>query len=156
MLKRGAKAPAFTLDGIDAKGIETTVSLKDLTGKKVVLYFYPRDLTPGCTTEACDFRDSMKRVTGTKAVVIGVSPDKVESHRKFRDKQGLNFPLLSDADKKVAEAYGAYGEKKLYGKVSMGIIRSTFIIDAKGRIEKVWRKVKVKGHVIDVLEALKD
>ena len=156
MLKIGSKAPAFKLAGIDSKGKETTVSLKDFPGKKVVLYFYPRDNTPGCTVEACDFRDSMKRVTSTKAVVIGVSPDKVETHQKFRDKEGLNFPLLSDTDKKVAEKYGAYGEKKLYGKVSMGIIRSTFIIDEKGKIAKLWSKVKVKGHVDEVLAALKE
>ncbi len=156
MLKRGDRAPEFTLDGIDAKGKDTTISLKDLKGKRVVLYFYPRDNTPGCTTEACDFRDSEKRVAETKAVVIGVSPDKVTAHQKFMDGHGLNFPLLSDPDKKIAEKYGAYGEKKLYGKVSMGIIRSTFIIDKEGRIERVWSKVKVKGHVIEVFEALKD
>lgn len=155
MLNIGDKAPEFTLDGIDAKGKEAKVSLKDLQGKKVVLYFYPRDNTPGCTIEACDFRDSMARLSKSKATVLGVSPDKPETHIKFRDKQALNFPLLSDPDKKVSEAYGAYGEKKLYGKLSMGIIRSTFIIDKKGRIEKVWRKVKVKGHVIEVLDALK-
>jgi peroxiredoxin Q/BCP len=156
MLKIGNKAPAFKLAGIDAKGKETTVSLKDLLGNKVVLYFYPRDNTPGCTVEACDFRDSFTRLKKTKAVVIGVSPDKPETHVKFKDKQELNFPLLSDTDKKVAEKYGAYGEKKLYGKVSMGIIRSTFIIDEKGKIEKIWTKVKVKGHVDEVLAALND
>jgi peroxiredoxin Q/BCP len=155
MLKKSDKAPPFTLDGIDAKGKETTLSLKDFLGKKVVLYFYPRDNTPGCTTEACDFRDSMNKLSKSNATVIGLSPDKPETHIKFRDKQGLNFTLLSDTDKKVAEKYGAYGEKKLYGKVSMGIIRSTFIIDEKGRIEKLWSKVKVKGHVDEVLEALK-
>lgn len=155
MLNIGDKAPGFTLDGIDAKGKKMTLSLKDLKGKKVVLYFYPRDNTPGCTTEACDFRDSITRVTKTRAALIGVSPDKVETHQKFREKQGLNFPLLSDTEKKVASDYGAYGEKKLYGKVSMGIIRSTFIISEKGVIEKLWSKVKVKGHVDEVLEALK-
>jgi peroxiredoxin Q/BCP len=156
MLKTGDKAPAFTLTGIDAKGKEISVSLKDFMGKKVVLYFYPRDNTPGCTTEACDFRDSINRVTKTKATLLGVSPDNVETHTKFRDKQNLNFTLLSDTDKKVAEAYGAYGEKKLYGKVSMGIIRSTFIIDEKGKISHLWSKVKVKGHVDEVLEALSE
>lgn len=156
MLKAGDRAPAFTLTGIDAKGKEITLSLKDLIGKKVVLYFYPRDNTPGCTTEACDFRDSLTRLKKTNAVIIGVSPDKPESHVKFRDKQNLNFPLLCDTDKKVAESYGAYGEKKLYGKVSMGIIRSTFIIDEKGKIAKLWSKVKVKGHVDEVLAALKE
>ncbi len=156
MLKIGDKAPQFTLDGIDAKGKKMTLSLNDLKGKKVVLYFYPRDNTPGCTTEACDFRDSMARLCKAKATVLGVSPDKPETHVKFRDKQSLNFTLLSDTDKKVAEKYGAYGEKKLYGKVSMGIIRSTFIIDEKGKLEKVWSKVKVKGHVDEVLAALKE
>ena len=156
MLNIGDRAPEFTLGGIDAKGNETEISLKDLRGKKAILYFYPRDNTPGCTTEACDFRDSMKRLASSKALVIGVSPDKVETHQKFMEKQGLNFPLLSDTEKKVSEAYGAYGEKKLYGKLSMGIIRSTFIIDEKGLIERIWSKVKVKGHVDEVLEALKD
>lgn len=155
MLKIGDKAPAFTLTGIDAKGKVATVSLKDLKGKKVVLYFYPRDNTPGCTTQACDFRDSTSRLKKTNAVLLGVSPDKPESHTKFRDKQSLNFTLLSDTDKKVAESYGAYGEKKLYGKVSMGIIRSTFIIDENGKIAKIWSKVKVAGHVDEVLDALK-
>lgn len=156
MLKIGDKAPLFTLSGIDARGKETCVALKELKGKKLVLYFYPKDNTPGCTTEACDFRDSSTRLKKTGAEVIGVSPDKPESHTKFRDKQGLNFTLLSDTDKKIATAYGAYGEKKLYGKVSMGIIRSTFIIDETGRIAKLWRKVKVAGHVDEVLEALKE
>ncbi len=155
MLKEGSKAPAFTLDGVDADGSEKKFSLKDYKGKTVVLYFYPRDNTSGCTREACDFRDNMGRAATAGAVVLGVSPDKIASHQKFRDKQGLNFPLLSDVDKKVAEAYGAYGEKKLYGKVSMGIIRSTFIIGPDGKVKKAWSKVKVAGHVDEVLEALK-
>ncbi len=154
MLEVGDKAPAFKLDGIDASGDEVTLSLNALKGGKVVLYFYPRDSTPGCTTEACDLRDNMARLNKEGVTVIGVSPDSVSSHIKFREKQGLNFTLLSDPERSVAEAYGAYGEKVLYGKKSMGIIRSTFVIDEKGKITALWRKVKVKGHVDAVLEAL--
>lgn len=154
MVEQGKKAPAFTLKGIGKDGTEKSFSLKDFAGGKVVLYFYPRDNTPGCTVEACDFRDNMARAVAAGATVLGVSPDTLASHMKFKEKQVLNFPLLSDPDKKIAEKYGAYGEKKLYGKVSLGIIRSTFIIDEKGKVERVWRKVKVKGHVDEVVETL--
>ena len=154
MLKKGDKAPDFELDGIDADGKETTVALKDYKGKKVVLYFYPKDNTPGCTAEACDFRDNFSRALTGDVRVLGVSPDKIESHKRFREKQSLNFPLLSDIDREVAAAYGAFGEKKSYGKTTMGIIRSTFIIDEKGKIEKAWYKVTVKDHVDEVIEAL--
>ena len=150
----GDKAPAFTLVGIDANGDELKQTLNALKGGRVVLYFYPRDNTPGCTTEACDLRDNMNRLNKDGVTVIGVSPDSVASHKKFREKQGLNFTLLSDPEKSVAESYGAYGEKVMYGKKSMGIIRSTFIIDEKGKISALWRKVKVKGHVDAVLQAL--
>jgi peroxiredoxin Q/BCP len=156
MLKEGSKAPAFKLAGVDEAGTEREFSLKEYEGRTVVLYFYPRDNTPGCTREACDFRDNIGRATGAGAVVLGVSPDKVATHQKFRDKQGLNFPLLSDPERSVAEVYGAYGEKKLYGKVSMGIIRSTFVIGPDGKIKKAWSKVKVAGHVDEVLEAIGD
>ncbi|MBI5467614.1 MAG: peroxiredoxin, partial [Deltaproteobacteria bacterium] len=120
-----------------------------------VLYFYPKDNTPGCTIEACDFRDNMARLLKTGSMVLGVSPDSVESHRNFREKHGLSFPLLSDPERSVAAAYGAYGEKKMYGKTSMGIIRSTFIIDPTGRVKTLWRGVKVAGHVDEVLGAIK-
>ncbi len=154
MIEEKQAAPGFELPGMDEAGEEKTYNLSDFTGQKVVLYFYPRDNTPGCTTEACDFRDNIERVKSAGAVVLGVSPDSLKSHRGFKDKHGLTFPLLSDSDRAVAAAYGAYGEKKMYGKVSMGIIRSTVIIDEKGLIQKIWRSVKVKGHVQEVLEAL--
>jgi len=155
MITEGKKAPDFCLDGIDEKRAEKRYCLKDVLkgGKPVVLYFYPKDNTSGCTTEACDFRDSMNRLT-KKAVVLGVSPDSVASHIKFHEKQGLNFPLLSDPDKKALDAYGAYGEKKMYGKTVMGVIRSTFIIGTDGKVKKAWAKVKVKGHVDEVLGEL--
>lgn len=152
MITEGTKAPDFCLDGIDENRVEKRYCLSDmLKGKKpVVLYFYPKDNTPGCTAEACDFRDNMNRLTA-KAVVLGVSPDSVASHKKFHEKQGLNFPLLSDPERKVCEAYGAYGEKMNYGKVTMGVIRSTFIITPDGKVKRAWPKVTVKGHVDEVL-----
>lgn len=139
--------------GIDETGAEKEFSLSDFKGKKVVLYFYPKDNTSGCTQEACDFRDNFNRLT-SKAVVIGVSPDSIKSHLKFKEKQSLNFILLSDTEHKLAEAFGAWGEKSMYGRKYFGIIRSTFILAANGKIEKEWRKVKVKGHVEEVLENL--
>jgi peroxiredoxin Q/BCP len=154
MVSKGDKAPDFTLVGIDENGEEKEFSLADFKGSKIVLYFYPKDSTPGCTVEACDFRDNISKFKKEGATVLGVSPDSVQSHLKFREKQTLNFTLLSDPDKKVAESYGAYGEKKLYGKVSMGIIRSTFIIDDEGKILEAWNKVKVKDHVDDVFNNL--
>lgn len=154
MVNVGKKAPDITLPGVDESGAERVFSLGDFSGECVVLYFYPKDNTPGCTQEACDFRDSMMRVKAAGAQVIGVSPDSVESHRRFMEKHGLRFTLLSDPDKKAAAAYGAYGEKKMYGKTSMGIIRSTFLIDGDGVVRHTWSKVKVKGHVDEVLEAL--
>jgi peroxiredoxin Q/BCP len=154
MVKEGDKAPDFSLPGIDQGGTERVFSLADYRGQKVILYFYPRDNTPGCTTEACDFRDNLHKLKKAGAVVIGVSPDSVASHMKFMDKQGLVFTLLSDTERKVATAYGAYGEKKMYGKTTMGIIRSTFFIDEDGVIKKLWRKVKVAGHVDVVLSSL--
>jgi len=154
MLKEGDKAPDFCLKGIDENGEEKEFCLKDFRGSKLILYFYPKDDTPGCTTEACDFRDNLNVLAGKGYKVVGVSPDSVNSHKKFREKYGLNFPLLSDPDKKVAEAYGAYGEKKMYGKVTKGIIRSTFLIDEEGRIKKAWYNVKAKGHVEKLLKEL--
>lgn len=150
MLKVGDKAPAFTLK--DDTG--TAVSLKDFKGKKVILYFYPKDLTPGCTVEACDFRDALSLIKKKKAVVLGVSKDSISLHEKFRDKHELNFPLLSDEDGKVCEAYGVWQEKSMYGKKYMGIARTTFVIGTTGKIEQIFEKVKVKGHSKEVLETL--
>lgn len=154
MAEEGKSAPALSLRGIDGNGEEKVFSLKAFKGRKVVLYFYPRDSTPGCTAEACDFRDNMARILKTGTVVLGVSPDNLESHARFREKHSLAFPLLSDPGKEAAAAYGAYGEKKLYGRASMGIIRSTFLIDEAGKVIKAWRSVKVKGHVDEVLAAI--
>jgi len=156
MVEVGERAPAFRLAGIDGDGTEREFALADYKGKTVVLYFYPRDNTPGCTREACDFRDNMSRIKKAGVEVLGVSPDSTDAHRKFREKQNLNFPLLSDRERTVAESYGAFGEKKSYGKVTKGIIRSTFIIGPDGKVKKLWRPVKVNGHVDAVLEALKD
>lgn len=151
MLNPGDKAPAFSLPS-DEGG---TVRLADLKGRKVVLYFYPKDDTSGCTTEACEFRDSWAAVKATGAVLLGVSPDGIASHEKFRKKYRLPFPLLADEDHAVAEKYGAWGEKSMYGRKYHGILRSTFVIDEAGRLMKVFSKVKPKGHAAEVLEALK-
>ncbi len=150
-IETGKKAPDFTLPSDDGKKIK----LSSLRGAPVVLYFYPRDNTPGCTTEACAFRDLKKEMTKLGATVLGVSTDSVESHVKFRDKFDLNFPLLADTEHKVAEKYGAWREKTRFGKTSMGIQRSTFIIDAKGVVQKMWKSVKVDGHDEQVLKALR-
>ena len=156
MLKEGDKVPNFCLQGIDEQGKEREFCFDEFRGKKVILYFYPKDNTPGCTQEACDFRDNLNLLKELGYVVIGVSPDSINSHKKFKEKYNLNFILLSDPDKKVAEMFGAYGEKKAYGKVTKGIIRSTFLIDEEGRIVKEWRNVKAKGHVAKVIETLKN
>jgi peroxiredoxin Q/BCP len=150
MLQEGTLAPDFTLPS-DGGG---EVSLSDYRGKQVVLYFYPKDDTPGCTTEACNFRDDYSQILASGAVVLGVSPDTIRSHDKFKLKYELPFALLSDPDHEVAEIYGAWGEKKMYGKSYMGIIRSTFIIDEEGRIAKVFPRVRPKNHSQQVLEAL--
>jgi thioredoxin-dependent peroxiredoxin len=149
-LSAGDKAPAFSLR--DEAG--RLVSLKDFAGKTLVLYFYPKDSTPGCTQESCDFRDNLNRLKAAGAAVAGVSADSVESHKRFKEKQGLNFPLLSDPDHKALDAYGVWAEKSLYGRKFMGIVRTTFVIDGKGVIRKVFPKVSVKGHVDEVLAAL--
>lgn len=153
MIEIGQKAPEFSLQGIDKHGNEKTFSLSDFKGQNVVLYFYPKDNTPGCTQEACDFRDNYNRLT-SKAVVIGVSADSIASHKKFQEKQSLNFILLSDPDHNLLEQFEAWGEKKMYGKLFMGIIRSTFIIDKEGIVRKSWKNVKVKGHVDEILKEL--
>jgi peroxiredoxin Q/BCP len=146
----GQKAPPFTLS--DDRG--NKVKLSELKGHPVVLYFYPKDDTPGCTREACAFRDQHQQLSAHGAKVYGVSPDEVASHVKFRDKYQLNFPLLADTDHAVAEKYGAWREKNMYGKKTMGIQRSTFLIDAEGKVARVWKKVQVDGHDQQVLEAL--
>ena len=138
------------LQGLDVDGNEREYSLSDFKGEKVILYFYPKDNTSGCTQEACDFRDNINRLT-TVAAVVGVSPDSIKSHIKFREKQFLNFVLLSDVEHKLAEQFEVWKEKSMYGRKYMGIERSTFVLDKDGKIEKEWRKVKVKGHVDEVL-----
>ena len=150
MLKEGNKAPDFKLEADDGK----TYSLKDFKGKKLVLYFYPKDNTSGCTKEACDFRDNIKVFKKKNTAVVGVSKDSIKSHLKFRDKFDLNFPLLSDESTKVLDKYGVWKEKSMYGRKYMGVVRSTFIIDEKGKIEKIYSKVKVPGHVEDILNNL--
>ena len=137
------------LQGLDAEGNEKEFSLNDFKGQRVILYFYPKDNTSGCTQEACDFRDNINRLT-SYATVIGVSPDSIKSHKSFKEKQSLNFILLSDPEHKLAEKFEVWREKSMYGRKYMGIERSTFIIDKNGKIEKEWRKVKVKGHVDEV------
>lgn len=151
-IEAGKRAPAFTLPADDGG----KVRLSDLKGQPVVLYFYPRDNTPGCTREACAFRDGQAKLKKLGAVVLGVSGDSIESHGNFRDKYKLNFPLLADVDHTVAEKYGAWREKNMYGKKSMGIQRSTFLIGPDGKVAKVWKQVKVDGHDEQVLEALRE
>lgn len=149
-VEEGQKAPDFTLAAADGSKIK----LSRLRGSPVVLYFYPRDDTPGCTVEACAFRDRKDRLAELGATVLGVSPDDVASHEKFRDKFSLNFPLLADTDHKVAEKYGAWREKVRFGKTSMGVQRSTFLIDSLGVVRKVWKSVKPEGHDDQVIKAL--
>jgi len=150
MLEPGEKAPAFTLEDQDGQ----LVKLSSFKGKPVVLYFYPKDDTPGCTKEACAFRDNYAALKKAGAVLLGVSPDSVKSHGKFAGKYSLPFPLLADPDHQVAAAYGAWAEKSMYGRKYMGIVRSTFLIDGGGKVARVWPKVKVQGHAGEVQEAL--
>lgn len=149
-LKVGDLAPAFSLQTGDG----TTVNLSDFKGQRVVLYFYPRDNTPGCTREACGFRDDLARLNSLRAQVLGVSTDSVASHKKFTEQYQLNFPLLSDPEMTVSQAYGVWQEKSNYGKKYFGIVRTTFIIDEEGTISRIFRRVKVDGHTEKVLEAL--
>ena len=149
MLKEGTTAPAFKTT--DANG--ESVSLKDFRGQKVVLYFYPKDDTPGCTKEACSFRDAFSKFKKQGIAVLGVSPDSEASHKKFTVKYKLPFTLLADTDRAIAKAYGAYGEKKFMGRTYMGVYRTTFLIDEKGKIKKVFEKVKPEEHAGEVLDA---
>lgn len=150
MIEIGEQAPDFTLPSADG----SSVTLSALRGAPVVLYFYPKDDTPGCTRQACAFRDARARLAASGAVVVGVSPDSPASHARFRDKHALNFLLLSDADRSVATRWGAFGEKLMYGRRVQGMIRSTFVIDAQGVVRKVFPKVRVDGHADKVLAAL--
>jgi peroxiredoxin Q/BCP len=152
MIEEGKRAPAFKL----ASSEGGTVSLAGFKGRYVVLYFYPKDDTPGCTIEAREFSAASKKLEKLDASVVGVSKDSVESHCKFRDKHKLKVPLLSDPDGKVIEAYGAWGEKNMYGKKSLGIIRTTVIVDPDGKVAKIFPKVRVDGHVDKVLDAIAD
>ncbi|MBW7856559.1 MAG: thioredoxin-dependent thiol peroxidase [Ignavibacteria bacterium] len=149
-LKPGDKAPDFKLQSDDGK----VISLKDFKGKKVILYFYPKDNTSGCTAEAIDFRDNLKLLNRKNVVVVGVSKDSIESHKKFREKHSLNFTLLSDETGNVLNAYGVWKEKSMYGRKYMGIERTTFMIDEKGKISEIFNKVKVKKHVEDIISKL--
>ncbi|MCI4011503.1 thioredoxin-dependent thiol peroxidase [Brevibacterium sp. ZH18] len=149
-LSVGDTAPDFTLVNQDGK----SVTLSEFKGQRVVVYFYPAAMTPGCTTEACDFRDSLSALKAEGLVVLGISPDKPEKLKKFADKEGLNFDLLSDEDKTMMTEWGAFGEKKNYGKVVQGVIRSTLVIDAEGKVELAQYNVKATGHVARVRKAL--
>ncbi len=146
----GDKAPAFSLPDQDGN----TVSLEDYSGRPVVVYFYPKDDTPGCTKEACQFNDNLDAFSRAGALVLGISADAAERHRKFQDKYGLAFPLLTDADHAVGEAYGSWGEKTLYGKKTIGVIRSTFLIGADGGVARAWYNVRADGHAAKVLAEL--
>ena len=152
MLKEGSKAPAFNLESTSGEKI----ALKDMTGQSVVLYFYPKDNTSGCTKEAEAFRDAYKKITKKGVVVLGISPDSRESHQKFTAKFNLPFPLLVDKDHKIAEKYGVWVEKSMYGKKYWGVQRATFVIDPEGKIKKIFPKVKVDGHVDEVMTELRD
>jgi len=142
-LAPGDPAPDFTLPDADGKD----VSLSDFRGRKVVVYFYPAAMTPGCTTQACDFRDNLSSLAASGYAVLGISPDKQEKLARFRDAEGLTFPLLGDPDKNVIDAYGAYGEKNRYGKTVLGVIRSTVVVDEQGKVERAMYNVKATGHV---------
>jgi thioredoxin-dependent peroxiredoxin len=152
MPEEGKKAPNFKLKNQDGK----VVSLNDFKGKNVVLYFYPKDNTSGCTAEACNFRDEFPKFKNLKAVILGISPDSVESHKKFAEKYNLPFTLLSDEKKEVLEKYEVWKEKSMYGRKYMGVERTTYIIDGTGKIKKIFHKVKVPGHNKEVMEALQN
>ena len=150
-LKVGDKAPDFS--GINQEGRK--ISLSDFSGKKLILYFYPKDNTPGCTAEACNLNDNYNSWLGRGFEVVGVSPDSVESHRKFREKFGLKFDLIADTDKEILQAYNAWGEKSMYGKKYMGVLRTTFVIDERGIIQEIFEKVETKDHTKQILNKIK-
>lgn len=156
MPTEGDRAPEFTLRGVDGEGQEVEVNLGDLRGNRVVLYFYPKDDTSGCTTQACGIRDAWPDFGETDAVVLGVSPDDIASHRRFRDKYDLPFTLLADPDHRVAESYGVWKEKSMYGRKFLGVERTTFLIESNGTIARVFARVKPKRHAEEVLAALGD
>ncbi|MGG4034459.1 thioredoxin-dependent thiol peroxidase [Paenibacillus cisolokensis] len=147
----GREVPDFTLPASNG----ADVSLSDFRGKKVVLYFYPKDMTPGCTQESCDFRDANAAFADRNTVILGISPDDVKSHNKFIEKHGLPFLLLADTDQKVCKMFGVWQKKKMFGREYMGVVRSTFLIDEEGRLAREWRNVKVEGHADEVLAAVK-
>jgi peroxiredoxin Q/BCP len=155
-LNPGDAAPDLELPAYSVENPEGTINLSDLQGKWVILYFYPKDSTPGCTTESCEFRDTLPAFSAADAVIIGVSRDSMKSHANFTAKQSLNFPLISDKEEELCKAFDVIQIKKLYGKESLGVERSTFIINPEGDIAYAWRKVKVKGHVEEVLNTLKE
>jgi peroxiredoxin Q/BCP len=150
-LTQGAQAPGFTLPDQDGN----PVSLDDFKGSRVLVYFYPADDTPGCTKEACQFNDNLAGFQAAGVPVIGISPDDSTSHRRFRNKYGLAFPLLTDADHAVMDAWGAWGEKTRYGRTSVGVLRTTFLVDADGRVERAWHNVRADGHAAAVLDELR-
>ena len=152
MVEKGDVAPPFTLDSDEGE----RVSLSDFEGRRVVLYFYPKDNTPGCTTQACDLRDEVPSFEAVDAVILGVSPDSVASHRKFKAKYRLNFTLLADTEHEVAEAYGVWQQKSMFGRKYHGIVRSTFLIGTDGRIEEAWRRVSPRGHADLLTERLRE
>ena len=149
-LEAGTKAPEFTVPDQD----DNPVSLEDFKGQRVILYFYPADDTPGCTREACQFNDNLAAFQAAGVPVIGISPDDADSHKRFRNKYGLRFPLLTDTDHQVIDAWGAWGEKVRYGRTSIGVLRSTFLVDEQGRVERAWHNVKADGHAAKVLAEL--
>ena len=149
-LEEGAQAPSFTLPDQDGN----PVSLDDFKGTRVLVYFYPGDDTPGCTKEACQFNDNLAGFQAAGVPVVGISPDNAASHQRFRNRYGLRFPLLTDADHTVMEAWGAWGEKTRYGRTSVGVLRSTFLLDEQGRVERAWHNVKADGHATNVLAHL--
>ena len=150
MLKEGNRAPAFSASTDTGENL----TLASLRGRTVVLYFYPKDDTPGCTVEACEFRDSLPKFENLDAVVLGVSPDSVKKHQKFKTKYNLPFTLLADPDHAIAESYGVWGEKMMFGRKYMGVLRTTFVIDGEGRIAKIFRNVKPEGHAQEVEQAV--
>lgn len=150
LLSIGKAAPNFALPDQDGNRVQ----LKDFKGQSVVLYFYPKDLTPGCTQEACDFNDHLSKFRKQGAAILGISRDSVKSHKKFAEKHGLAFPLLADEEGQVTEAYGVWQEKSMYGRKYMGIVRTTILIDAKGKVAQIWENVKVKGHANELLKAV--